>query len=42
VEFQINEMVGFFLKDVPYLRPFVQQVVAEQKEIEDWEAGKFY
>ena len=28
-------------QDVSYLRPVIQQVVAEQQEIDDWNAGKY-
>ena len=27
-------------KDVSYLKPFIQQVLAEIKEKEDWNSGK--
>lgn len=30
----------YVIKDVSYLRPFVQQVTAELKEKDDWNSGK--
>lgn len=30
----------FFLKDVRYLKPFIDQVLAEAQEKDDWNSGK--